>query len=105
MITLNPNSPIYAVYTDYSRTLEGRVTSVDNLITFLRGLYADARNHEATLYTIDSPYMECRSDEAFKKFIIEHDDDFEVWLRNKKSSNGKYFYVRKMALSDLFIDM
>lgn len=104
MITLNPNNTIYAVYTDCGRTLEGRVTSVDNLITFLRGLYADARNHEATVYTIDSPYMECRSDEAFKKFIIEHDNDFEVWLRNKES-NGKYFYVRKMTLSDLFVDM
>ena len=104
MITLNPNNTIYAVYTDCSRTLEGRVTSVDNLITFLRGLYADARNHEAALYTIDSPYMECRSDEAFKKFIIEHDNDFGVWLKNEES-NDKYFYVRKMALSDLFVDI
>lgn len=104
MITLNPNSTIYAVCTDGGRTLEGRVTSVDNLVTFLRGLYADARNHEATVYTIDRPYLECRSDEAFKKFIIEHDADFEVWLRNKES-NGKYFYVRKMILSDLFVDM
>ena len=104
MITLNPNNTIYAVYTDCSRTLEGRVTSVDNLVTFLHGLYADARNHEATVYTIQSPYIECRGDEAFKEFIIEHDDDFGVWLKNKKS-NGKYFYVRKMTLSDLFVDM
>ena len=104
MITLNPNNTIYAVYTDYSRTLEGRVTSVDNLVTFLRGLYADARNHEATVYTIKSPYIERRSDEAFKEFIIEHDDDFEVWLKNEES-NDKYFYVKKLALSDLFVDM
>lgn len=104
MITLNPNSPIYGVYTDCGRILEGRVTSVDNLITFLRGLYADARNHEATVYTIESPYVELRSDAAFKKFIIEHDDDFGVWLKNKKP-NGKYFYVKKMILSDLFVDM
>lgn len=104
MITLNPNNTIYGIYTDCSRTLEGRVTSVDNLVTFLRGLYADARNHEATVYTIESPYDEFRSDEAFKKFIIEHDDDFGVWLKNKEP-NGKYFYVRKMILSDLFVDM
>ena len=103
MITLNPNNTIYAVYTDCGRTLEGRVTSVDNLVTFLRGLYADARNHEATSYTIKSPYIECRTDEAFKKFIIGHDGNFEVWLNGK--SNDKYFYVRKMALSDLFVDM
>ena len=104
MITLNPNNTIYAVCTDCNRTLEGRVTSVDNLVTFLRGLYADARNHEATVYTIESPYIEFYSDEAFKEFIIEHDDDFGVWLKNKES-NGKYFYVRKMILSDLFVDM
>ena len=104
MITLNPNNTIYAVYTDCGRTLEGRVTSVDNLVTFLRGLYADARNHEATIYIIEGLYIECCSDEAFKKFIIEHDDDFGVWLKNK-GSNGKYFYVRKMTLSDLFVDM
>ena len=29
MITLNPNNTIYAVYTDCSKTLEGRVASVD----------------------------------------------------------------------------
>lgn len=104
MITLKPNNTIYEIYTDCSRTLEGRVTSVDNLVTFLRGLYADARNHEATIYTIKSPYIERRSDEAFKQFIIEHDDDFEVWLKNEKS-NDKYFYVKKMTLSDLFVDM
>lgn len=104
MITLNPNNTIYAVCTDCGRTLEGRVTSVDNLITFLRGLYADARNHEATIYTIDNPYIECRSDEAFKKFIMEHDNNFEVWLKNKEP-NGKYFYVRKITLADLFVDM
>ena len=104
MTNLNANNTIYEVYTDNHRTLEGRVTSVDNLITFLRGLYANARNHEATIYTIKSPYIERRSDEAFKQFIIEHDDDFEVWLKNEKS-NDKYFYVKKMALSDLFVDM
>ena len=104
MTNLNANTTIYEVYTDNHRTLEGRVTSVDNLVTFLRGLYADARNREATIYTIKSPYIERRSDEAFKKFIIEHDDDFEVWLRNEKS-NDKYFYVKKMTLSDLFVDM
>lgn len=104
MTNLNANNTIYEVYTDNHRTLEGRVTSVDNLVTFLRGLYADARHHEAAIYTIKSPYIERRSDEAFKKFIIEHDDDFEVWLRNEES-NDKYFYVKKMALSDLFVDM
>ena len=104
MITLNPNNTIYAVYTDCSETLEGRVTSVDNLVTFLRGLYADALNREATIYIIEGLYIECRSDEAFKEFIIEHDDDFGVWLKNEES-NDKYFYVRKMALSDLFVDI
>lgn len=104
MITLNPNNTIYAVYTDCGRMLEGRVASVDNLVTFLRGLYADARNHEATVYTIENPYIERRGDEAFKEFIIKHDNDFGVWLKNKES-NGKYFYVKKMALSDLFVDM
>lgn len=104
MTNLNANNTIYEVYTDNREDLQGRVTSVDNLVTFLRGLYADARNHEATIYTIKSPYIERRSDEAFKKFIIEHDDDFEVWLRNEES-NRKYFYVKKMALSDLFVDM
>ena len=104
MITLNPNNTIYEIYTDCCRTLEGRVASVDNLVTFLRGLYADARNHEATSYTIENPYIERRTDEAFKKFIIEHDCNFEVWLKNEKS-NDKYFYVKKMALSDLFVDM
>lgn len=104
MITLNPNNTIYEVYTDNHRTLEGRVTSVDNLVTFLRGLYADARNHEATIYTIQNPYIQRDSSEAFRKFIIEHDDDFGVWLKNEES-NDKYFYVKKMALSDLFVDM
>lgn len=104
MITLNPNNTIYEVYTDCSRTPEGRVISVDNLVTFLCDLYADARNHEATIYTIKSPYIECRSNEAFKKFIIKHDDDFGVWLTNEES-NDKYFYVKKMALSDLFVDI
>lgn len=104
MITLNPNNTIYAVYTDCNRTLEGRVTSVDNLATFLSGLYADALNREATIYIIEGLYIECRSDEAFKEFIIEHDDDFGVWLKNEES-NRKYFYVKKMALSDLFVDM
>lgn len=104
MITLNPNNTIYEVYTDCSRTLEGRVTSVDNLVTFLRGLYADALNREATIYIIEGLYIERRSDEAFKEFIIEHDDDFGVWLKNEES-NDKYFYVRKMALSDLFVDI
>ena len=103
MIILNAKNRIYEIY-NQDRTLEGRVTSVDNLVTFLRGLYANARNHEATIYTIESPYIECRSDEVFKKFIIEHDDNFGVWLKNEKS-NGMYFYVKKMTLSDLFIDM
>lgn len=104
MITLNPNNTIYAVCTDGGGTLEGRITSVDNLVTFLRGLYADDRNREATVYTIESPCIEFYSDEAFKEFIIEHDDDLEVWLKNEES-NDKYFYVKKMALSDLFVDM
>ena len=103
MIILNAKNRIYEIY-NQDRTLEGRVTSVDNLVTFLRGLYANARNHEATVYIIQSPYIERRGDEAFKEFIIEHDDDFGVWLKNK-GSNGKYFYVRKKSLSDLFIDM
>lgn len=103
MINLNAKNRIYEIY-NQDRTLEGRVTSVDNLITFLRSLYVDALNREATIYIIEGLYIECRSDEAFKEFIIEHDDDFGVWLKNEEF-NDKYFYVRKMALSDLFVDM
>lgn len=103
MINLNAKNRIYEIY-NQDRTLEGRVTSVDNLITFLRSLYVDALNREATIYIIEGLYIECRSDEAFKEFIIEHDDDFGVWLKNEES-NDKYFYVRKMALSDLFVDI
>ena len=103
MINLNAKNRIYEIY-NQDRTLEGRITSVDDLITCLRSLYVDVLNREATIYIIEGLYIECRSDEAFKEFIIEHDDDFGVWLKNEEF-NDKYFYVRKMALSDLFVDM
>ena len=101
MITLNPNNTIYEIYNQY-RTLEGRVTSVDNLVTFLHGMYREEKGHEPTRYTIKSPYIDKDSDAAFIEFIKKHDGDFEVFVEGKASV---YFYIKKKSLSDLSVDM
>lgn len=101
MISLNAKNRIYEIYNQDS-TLEGRVTSIDNLVTFLRGMYREKKGHEPTNYTIKSPYTNQDSDDAFIEFIKKHGGDFEVFVKGKAAM---YFCIKEKFLADLFIDM